>query len=340
MDKSTIVRLAALAAATLSVSPTAVASHERACSDTSHLMRWACHAEARNDYLVETARCFNESETDEKYECRLDAWETYRDDRGTCEDQLEARVGVCEDIGEAPYDPSFEVEDFEVDLSGLTTPNPYYPMAVGHTWTYGGDEDIAIEVLNETKLIDDINCFVVRDVVSVDGRLVEDTDDWFAVARADGAIWYCGEEVKDFEYFDGDSPSLPELVAIDGSFKVERDRARAGVFFPGNPQVGAIYRQEFDLGNAEDMAEVISIDYSYGNDPQLDELVPQELAEILCNNDCVVIAESTPIEPDVFERKYFAPGIGFFLGTNPPDEESVQITGCNFDARCDFLPEP
>ncbi len=333
MDRSNVLQIIALAVLSLGHAPHGLAQGTQACSKTSDLMRTVCHLETRADFVLETAKCFNESEALEKLECREDAWATYGEDRENCEEQLEARLDVCAAIGEAPYDPSFEPEDFETQLDALTTPNPYFPMAVGHQWSYGGDDEIVIDVLPETKLIDDITCFVVRDVVSVDGLLVEDTDDWFAITKADGAIWYCGEEVKDYEYFDGDSPSLPELTAIDGSFKVERDRDRAGVFFPGNPEVGAVYRQEFSLGNAEDIGEVVSINYSYGDDAELDELVPQALAEFLCNNDCVVVAEGSPIEPDVFERKYFAPGIGFFLGTNPPDKEVVVLTGCNFDSR-------
>lgn len=311
----------------------------KACSKTSQLMRSACAAESRDDFLVQKAKCYNESERDEKRECIGEAKEEYYETRGSCHDQYDAREDVCDALGQAPYDPSFEPEDFETSLDSLTTPNNHYPMGVGHMWTYGGDEEIMVEVLDETKLIDDITCFVVRDVVFVDGLLVEDTDDWFAVAINDGAIWYCGEEVKDFEYFDGDSPSLPELVAIDGSFKVERDGDRAGVVFPGFAQVGDVYRQEFSLGNAEDMAEVVSTTYSYGQDEELDELVPQELAEMLCNNNCIVVAEWTPIEPDAFERKYYAPGIGFFVGTSPEDEEVVFLSGCNFNVACETLPE-
>lgn len=339
MQNSTILRLAAVVMISTSLSASAYAGGQNACSKTSQLMRSACAAETRNDFLVERAKCQNESERDEKRECDSDARETYLEERGVCHDQFEAREEVCDALGQAPYDPSFEPEDFETSLASLTTPNTYFPMHVGYVWTYGGDEDIMVEVLDETKLIDDIVCFVVRDVVSVDGLLVEDTDDWFAVARDDGAIWYCGEEVKDFEYFDGDSPSVAELVSIDGSFKVERDGDRAGIIFPGYPQVGDVFRQEFSLGNAEDMAEVVSTTYSYGDDPELDELVPQALAEQLCNNNCIVVAETTPIEPEVFERKYYAPGIGFFIATNPGDEEVVFLTGCNFNSACDSLPE-
>ena len=329
-----------IAASLIFVTPPALAGHgqSNACSKTSQLMRSACFAESRDDYLVEVAKCYNESERGEKRECIRESREEYHEVRGECHEVFDAREEACDALGQAPYDPSFEPEDFEISLASLTTPNPYYPMAVGHIWVYGGDEDIMVEVLDESKLIDDIVCFVVRDVVSEDGLLVEDTDDWFAVAKGDGGVWYCGEEVKDFEYFEGDSPSLPELVAIDGSFKVERDGDRAGVVFPGYPQVGEVYRQEFSLGNAEDMAEILSTTYSYGQDPELDDLVPQTLAEQLCNNNCIVVLEYTPIEPGVFERKYYAPGIGFIIGTNPLEEEVVYLIGCNFNAACDTLP--
>lgn len=310
-----------------------------ACSKTSQLMRAACFAEGRDDLFVELAKCQNEEERGERRECNREVRAEQHEVRSTCREQYRAREDVCDAIGQAPFDPQFEPEDFETSLSSLTTPNPLYPIAVGHVWTYGGDEEIMVEVLDETKLIDDVVCFVVRDVVSVDGLLVEDTDDWFAVAINDGSVWYCGEEVKDYEYFDGDQPSLPELIAIDGSFKVERDGDRAGVVFPGYPQTGSVYRQEFSLGNAEDMAEILSTTYSYGQDEELDELVPEALAKQLCNNNCVVVAEYTPIEPGVFERKYYAPGIGFFIGTNPEDEEVVYLTGCNFNSACDALPE-
>lgn len=311
-----------------------------ACSKTSDLMQKACRAESRDDHLVAKAICWNESEHYEKRECLQEAREEYAETREACGDVFEAREEVCEDIGQDPYDPSFEVEDFETSLSNLTMPNLHFPLTVGHTWTFGGDEEIHIEVLDETKHIDDITCFVVQDVVTEDGLLVEDTDDWFAVSRLDGAIWYCGEEVKDYEYFEGDMPSVPELTAIDGSFKVERDGDRAGVFFPGNQlEVGDVFRQEYSLGNAEDVGEVLSTTYSYGDDEALDQLVPQAVAELLCNDDCIVIGEYTPLEPDVFERKYFAPGIGNFLATNPPEGESVQLIDCNFNPICEDLPD-
>jgi hypothetical protein len=213
---------------------------------------------------------------------------------------------------------------------------------VGYQWRYAGaDETIEIEVLDETKLIEGVTCIVVNDRVTVDGQLVEDTDDWFA-HRKDGTVVYCGEEVKDFESFPGDDPVLPELVAIDGSFKAGRDGALPGTQFLASPRPGAVYRQEWAPNNAEDAARVLSTRYDFGSDRKLDEHVPEALAELLCDSDCVVTLEFAPIEPDVFARKYYAAGIGLFLEVDLESGELVQLVGCSadLDPRCRVLPAP
>ncbi len=194
-------------------------------------------------------------------------------------------------------------------------------------------------MLDETKLIDGVTCIVVNDVVAEDGELIEDTDDWFA-QHVDGTVHYCGEIARDFETFDGDDPEEPELVSIDGSFKAGRDGDKSGILFPGTPTVGDTYRQEWSASNAEDVATVISTSYGFGNDPDLDEFAPEDLVELLCDDDCVVTADFTPIEPDVLEYKYYAAGIGLFLEVKPEDGEVAQLVDCNFDSRCDDLPEP
>ncbi len=110
-----------------------------------------------------------------------------------------------------------------------TRKNAYFPLRIGNKAELrGAGEAVNIEVLNKTKLIDEVSCVVVRDVVTVDGSLKESTDDWLAVAR-NGNVWYCGEEVKDYEYFEGDAPQAPELISRDGSFKVGRDGDKAGL---------------------------------------------------------------------------------------------------------------
>lgn len=180
---------------------------------------------------------------------------------------------------------------------------------------------------------------MIRDQVFKDGDLAENTDDWFALGK-DGNVWYFGEEVKDFESFDGDTPRRPELVKVDGSFKWGRDGDKGGLFFRATPQAGVAYLEEFSLGNAEDVTEVLSTTYTFGSNPELDLFVPPALAGLLCAGDCVVTKNYSLLEPGVFARKYYARGIGAFLEVDPLKGKAVQLTSCSFDPRCATLPTP
>ena len=40
----------------------------------------------------------------------------------------------------------------------------------------------------------------------------------------------------------------------------------------------------------------------------------------------------------MFERKYYAPGIGVFLETAPQTGEVIRLVKCNVDPRCAQLP--
>src|SRR5262249_15447623 len=152
-----------------------------------------------------------------------------------------------------------------------------------------------------------------------EGHLSENTNDWFAHALT-GDVFYCGEETAQYETFPGDDPPEPELVGVEGEFKAGRDGAKPGVVFPAAPTVGVTHRQEFLIGDAEDVSTVVSTSYSFGHDATLDQGVPADLANALCSNDCVVTRDFSALEPDVTEHKYFAPGIGVFLEVETSDE--------------------
>ncbi len=318
-------------------------SNRRFCSATVSAQFTSCQNEVTDDFFKAKAICINVSDEDERDDCFDEAETQRKEGFQLCREQRGARKELCAALGEARYDPDFDPALFDDDFSNLTNPNPYRPLTIGNRWQYAGsDETIVINVLNETKLIDGVTCIVVQDRVEKSGDLIEDTDDWFAQAK-NGDVYYCGEEVKDFDSFDGDNPRLPELVSRDGSFKQGRDGDKAGVLFLGSPTVGAVYRQEFSAANAEDAARVLSTTYSFGSNPQLDQFVPQALAEFLCAaNDCVVTSEFTPLDPspEAVERKYYARGIGLFFSVHEVTGEGVQLTSCNFDPKCQNLPQP
>ena len=311
------------------------------CSATARTQLAACRGEVIDDYSTASAICINESNSTDRATCNREAATAKREKADLCEDQLEARLEVCGGVGEGRYDPAFDEARFVSDFRFPGVTNPYLPFAIGNTWDFASqDETGHIEVLSATKRIDDVTCLVVRDQVSVDGILKEDTDDWFAVARNSGDVWYCGEEVKDYEVFEGDEPQNIELTKIDGSFKVDRDGAKPGIFVPAAPVKGKVFRQEYSLGNAEDIVEVLETNYVYGKNAELDQLVPKALANHLCGAGCVVTGEGTPIQPDAFARKYYARGIGVFLETTPATGEVNRLIDCNVDPRCATLPQP
>jgi hypothetical protein len=331
--------LVLIAAAALAPAMSAVAAEY--CTPTAKAQLTACRGETTDDYYTATAICLNESNAGDRNQCNHDAVAARDEQSALCDAQYASRKEVCARVGEGRYDPDFDEQNFVSDFAHPGITNPYLPIAIGNTWDYASQtETDHVEVTSDTKLIDDVTCLVVRDQVSEDGTIKEDTDDWFALDRRNGDVWYCGEEVKDYEVFAGDQPEVPELVAIDGSFKVDRDGAKAGIIVAAAPAAGQFFRQEYSLGNAEDVVDVLETAYVYGKRPELDTLVPKALADHLCGAGCVVTREFSPLEPDSIERKYYARGIGVFLETAPDTGEVNRLVGCNFDARCASLPQP
>ena len=195
------------------------------------------------------------------------------------------------DVGDEPYDPVINPADFVAQID-----NQYLPLTPGTTFVYEGEtedgkERIEVSVTHETKEILGVTCIVVRDRVWVDGELAEDTLDWFAQDK-DGNVWYFGEDSKEYE--DG------KVVSTEGSWEAGVDGAKPGIIMKANPQVGDAYRQEYYEDEAEDMAEVLSLNESvsvaYGS-----------------FENCLKTQEWTPLEPDIVENKYYAPGVGVIL---------------------------
>ena len=332
------VALAALVLAPAAASQAAPST--RYCSDTADLLEDSCVLEARDDNAKARAICLNISNVSERAACNADAATALLETTEQCDVVNEERDDLCGLLGQARYEPDFDPAHFDNPRSP-SNPSRYLPLAVGNHWTFmEGTEIVDITVLNASKEIAGLNCIVVRDVVSVDGQVVEDTDDWFGF-RKDGSVMYCGEEVKDYETFPNDNPVRPELVSRDGTFKHGRDGDKGGIAMPASPRVGATHRQEFSANNAEDVATVLSTTYRYGRNATLDAFVPPALARLLCNaGDCLVTREYSPMTPGVFELKYYARGIGQFLATTPSTGKSVELISCNMDARCASLPRP
>ena len=175
-----------------------------------------------------------------------------------------------------------------------TIDNPFWPMAVGSRWVYretdaeGTDQQVEVTVTEDTKEIIGITATVVHDVVSEDGDIVEDTLDWYAQDAA-GNIWYLGEDTKEYEN--------GKVVSTEGSWTAGVDGAQPGIVLPAEPAVGMAYRQEYYAGQAEDAAEVLS----------LDEHVDVPFGSF---DDVLLTKDFTPLDPEAVENKYYARGVG------------------------------
>ena len=221
------------------------------CSATASAAFSACLFDVMDEYMIDTAKCRNTADAGERYECLRDVRSMPREGRQECGDQRAARLDLCDDLGQAPYDPPFEPSQFvnPADIGGSVAPNPFYPLIAGQVRHFqGADEDITVTITNDVAMISGVPCRVVTDVVTIGGEIKESTTDWFA-QDINGNVWYCGESTAEYE--DG----MP--VNVDGSFKAGVDGARPGIIMKAAPAVGDAYRQEFDLANAEDAAKVI-----------------------------------------------------------------------------------
>jgi hypothetical protein len=104
-------------------------------------------------------------------------------------------ITACGGTGAPVIDPG-DGGDYTFDLAPadfvVGIDNPYLPLTVGSRWVFeGGGERTEIEVLAETRVVMGITATVVRDTVTEDGELIEDTYDWFAQDTA-GNVWYLG----------------------------------------------------------------------------------------------------------------------------------------------------
>jgi hypothetical protein len=273
------------------------------CERTCRYMLRSSLKEATSDYWLALANANNLPTWEERSEARAEACEEFEENVELCFDQYEARLEVCELLEEGIYHPEIDPENF-VDYID----NPYLPMVPGTTFIYeaeteDGTERIEVYVTHETREILGVECTVVRDTVTLDGELIEDTFDWFA-QDVEGNVWYFGE--LSMEYEDG------ELVGLEGSWEAGEDGAKPGIIMLSDPQVGEYYRQEFALGEAEDIGGVLSLTET--------ATVPYG---VFMN--CLMTEDFTAIEPDDLENKFYATDVGLVLEVNPESGERVEL---------------
>lgn len=178
----------------------------------------------------------------------------------------------------------------ERDVLTSTGRNPFFILEAGYQLTLeDGKEQLVITVLNETKIVDGIECRVVEERETENGKLVEVSRNYFAISKRTGNIYYFGEDVD--EYKDG------KIASHKGSWLAGTDEARFGLMMPGLPLIGSRFYQEVAPKKAMDRAHVL----------RLDESLKTPAGEF---KNCLKVEETSPLEPRVKEHKIYAPGIG------------------------------
>jgi hypothetical protein len=202
----------------------------------------------------------------------------------------------CGDSSDAPDLPQGD-DPFTVDPGEFTVDidNKYWPMKPGRRWNYrevdeeGNVLKVVVTVANQKKKIaNGITARVVRDTVTENGELIEDTIDWYA-QDPQGNIWYLGEKSAEF--------SRGKLSSTAGSWEAGVDGALPGVIVAGSPADGQRYRQEYFKGEAEDNGEVLSTG---------------EQVEVPAGHyrNALLTKDTNALEPRVLEHKLYAPGVG------------------------------
>ena len=188
-------------------------------------------------------------------------------------------------------------EPVELDPAEFTADvtHRYWPMKPGTRWTYreideeGKELEVVVTATSATKeLANGVTARVVRDSVTEDGELIEDTFDWYA-QDDQGNVWYLGEDTAEFE--DG------RLTTREGSFEAGVGGAQPGILLPADPADGMSYRQEYLEGEAEDNGEIVAVG---------------EQVEVPAGHytDALVTKDTNALEPKVLEFKLYAPGVG------------------------------
>ncbi len=311
------------------------------CSQTARTVHQACFFDVRDDFYETRANCINVEDEDERAECFVDARKAKWEDWKGCKDQKKARLDVCGQIGEDRYadplqDSLVAFVDFENDEGDPINPstlNRFVNLNMGHTYVLRAGEEfeetVIVHVTDEVREVereeglDPVQCRVVVDAVMVreEGEWVVDelTDDYFAQAAVgnplddngnavDSNVYYCGEISRNYEddYLDN----------LDGSFFSGVEFDKAGVLTRQDPMVGQVDRQEYAIAEAEDLVEYLSLSASPGEGEE-----GGENPDFPCDGDCLKTLDSSALDPESTEFKYYIAGIGFVLATSMEDGE-------------------
>lgn len=200
----------------------------------------------------------------------------------------------------APVLPTFSTADFQ---PGDPVDNPYFSLRPGaRTVIEGGGESDGEPVTERSVLtvlglgpeILGVQTTTQRDRAYEDGVLVEDTFDFYAQDKS-GNVWYMGEDVTNYRYDDEGN-----LIGTDSesAWRAGVNNALPGYIMPADLVIGFNYYQEYARGDeALDQGTIFDLGLTL-------EVGGTTFTDVL------KVFETTELDPDAREFKYYAPGVG------------------------------
>lgn len=288
----TLLLLGAFGALGLAIRQSATAGAAGAPNDvswrTANAVRQAAREDLQSEYSLALAHAVHAGSHVDRDSLLEEAEEALAEGLAAVQSQFEGRLRFGDRLGDEPYDPVIDPDDFVEGVDHLL-----FPLVPGTVKTFEGTGDaegetVIVTVTDETREILGVECMVVYEQAFEDGELEEELWDYFA-QDVHGNVWYFGE--LNLAYEDG------HLDNMDDTWIAGQDGAKAGMIMPASPQLGQTYRVEFKLGIAEDFFTVVAR-----------ERTVQTPAGVF--HDCLVVTGCSPIEPLEIEYLYFAPGVG------------------------------
>jgi len=224
---------------------------------------------------------------------------------------LLASSGGSQDVkkeGTAVWTDTFEIAACKFTSTGKNT---YFILEPGYELVLEGVEGedtarVVITVLDETEAVGDVETRVVEEREMVNGQVVEISRNFYAICTRTNSVFYFGEEVDIYEG--------GKVVSHGGKWRADAKGSRPGLMMPGIILLGARYHQEVAPGTAMDRAEILSDT----------ETVKTPAGSF---KDCLKVEETTPLEPDDRDYKYYAPGIGLII------DEDLRLTKYGFRGK-------
>lgn len=176
--------------------------------------------------------------------------------------------------------------------------NQWMPFHPGMRWVFEGSTEeaglniphrVIFTVTEFTKVIDGVRSVVVWDQDFSNNELVE-TELAFYAQDNDGNVWRMGEYPEVYEL-----GKLVEAPAWISGFK----GAKAGIMMKADPQKG-------DPSYAQGWGPAVN----WTDRGQVAEIGQETCVPFECFENVLIIEEFSREEPDAFQLKYYAPGVG------------------------------